>query len=81
MSFAVNPVDLRRLGDLHATVTPNPGDGTVQFTIDGSDFGAPVALDGSAKAVSGAILDLTVGDHLIEAVYSGGRTTTAAPAS
>ncbi len=72
VSFAVNPSTFGDSVTFTATVTPNPGDGTVQFTIDGSDFGAPVAVDGSGEAVSDAISNLTVGDHAIEAVYSGG---------
>src|SRR5207244_1700436 len=44
--------------------------GTVQFKIDGVDFGAPVALSGNS-ATSGAISSLSVASHTITAVYSG----------
>jgi hypothetical protein len=44
--------------------------GTVQFEIDGSDFGAPVGLVGGS-ATSPAIATLTAGDHTVTAVYSG----------
>ncbi len=59
---------------LTATVAPTTGSatpgGTVQFLIDGSDFGSPVPLvDGSAT--SAAISSLSVASHAIEAVYSG----------
>jgi hypothetical protein len=44
--------------------------GTVQFKVDGTNLGAPVALsDGSA--VSPPATGLTPGDRTIEAVYSG----------
>jgi Bacterial Ig-like domain (group 3) len=58
-----------------ATVkTTSPGSGTptgtVQFLIDGSDFGGPVPLvDGSAS--SAGISSLSVASHSITAVYSG----------
>src|SRR6185369_15956088 len=44
--------------------------GTVQFKIDGSDFGSPVSLSGGS-ASSGTIATLPVGPHVITAVYSG----------
>jgi len=44
--------------------------GTVQFKVDGSDYGAPVALDGAGQAQI-AISSLAVGDHTVAAVYSG----------
>ena len=53
--------------DLSATGTPT---GTVQFKIDGVDFGSPVPLsDGSAT--SEAISSLPAGDYIVTAVYSG----------
>src|SRR5262249_53598589 len=55
-----------------AAVSPGAGTptGTVQFTIDGVNFGAAVALSGGV-ATSGATSTLTVGAHAITAVYSG----------
>src|SRR5438876_5477367 len=58
-----------------ATVGANsPGSGTptgtVQFKIDGSDFGSPVTLSGGV-ASSGSTSSLSVGSHTITAVYSG----------
>ncbi len=57
-----------------ATVAPNPSGsgtpaGTVQFLIDGSDFGSPVTLV-NGSATSAAISSLSVASHAIEAVYS-----------
>ncbi len=58
-----------------ATVSPvAPGagtpTGTVQFKIDGTNFGAAVALSGGT-ATSGATSTLTVGSHTVTAVYNG----------
>ena len=53
-----------------ATVTGNSPTGTVQFTIDGSNFGSPVTLV-SGSATSGSTSTLTVGTHTVTAVYSG----------
>jgi len=44
--------------------------GTVQFMIDGSNFGSPVALL-KGVAVSSAISALNTGPHTISAIYSG----------
>jgi hypothetical protein len=56
-----------------ATVTPavgaNPG-GTVQFTVDGLDFGGPVAVSGGS-ATSAPLSTLALGDHVVTATYSG----------
>ena len=60
---------------LHATVTavaPGVGlpTGTVQFRIDGVNVGAPVALNASGQAAF-ATSTMTVGRHVVTAVYSG----------
>ena len=47
-----------------------PG-GTVQFTLDGRNLGAPATLDGSGHADSPAVSNLTTGSHTITAVYAG----------
>ncbi len=61
-----------------ATLTGNapsqaiPAGGTVQFIVDGVNYGAPVAVDASGKAYK--LLPYTalwVGTHTITAVYSG----------
>jgi hypothetical protein len=43
--------------------------GTVQFRVDGSDFGSPVPLVNGAASIS--IAGLAAGPHTIMAVYSG----------
>lgn len=56
-----------------ATVTPTHGatpTGTVQFVVDGSSFGAPVALTGNS-ATSPALSTLELGDHTVTAAYTG----------
>jgi hypothetical protein len=47
----------------------NPSGGSVQFKIDGVDFGAPVLLSGGV-ANSGSINTLTAGTHTVEAVFT-----------
>jgi len=48
--------------------------GTVQFSIDGSPFGSPVALNGSGQATSPGISTLSPGVHTVTASYSGDST-------
>jgi hypothetical protein len=57
-----------------ATVTPaGPGSGTptgtIQFQVDGSNFGAPVSLAGDITSLSTTVL--AAGSHTIAAIYSG----------
>ncbi|HKY28414.1 MAG TPA: Ig-like domain repeat protein, partial [Pyrinomonadaceae bacterium] len=47
----------------------NPTAGSVQFKIDGANFGAPVALAGGS-ASSSAISSLTAGNHTVEAIFT-----------
>lgn len=58
-----------------ATVAKTNGTGTptgsVQFTVDGSDFGAPVSVNGSGVATTPATDALSTGTHTVGAVYSG----------
>ncbi len=51
----------------------NPSGGSVQFKIDGANFGAPVALSGGS-ASSTAISSLTAGNHTVEAVFTSADT-------
>ena len=55
-----------------AVVSPGAGtpDGTVQFKVDGVDFGSAVALV-SGSASSSATTTLSVATHTVSAVYSG----------
>ncbi|MGO9273305.1 MAG: Ig-like domain repeat protein, partial [Terriglobia bacterium] len=45
--------------------------GTVQFVVDGSNSGSPVALDGSGNATSAPISNLSTANHIITATYGG----------
>lgn len=46
---------------------PNPPTGSVQFQIDGADFGPAVILSGGAASISTAVLG--AGTHTVTAVY------------
>jgi hypothetical protein len=52
----------------NGTGTPT---GTVQFTLDGNAYGAPVDLDASGVAITPWDASLTTGTHTIGASYSG----------
>ena len=56
-----------------ASGDPTPT-GSVQFQIDGSNFGSPVTLDNNGSATSNPISTLTAVGHTITALYSGDRT-------
>src|SRR5262249_7523774 len=64
-------------GTYMATVSPvapaiSVPTGTVQFHIDSTPIGGPVALDGSGKATSAVFsTPETAGSHTITALYSG----------
>ncbi|MCW2780422.1 MAG: hypothetical protein JWR35_871 [Marmoricola sp.] len=67
-----------------ANVTPgigsNPG-GSVQFVVDGANFGSPVAVT-AGSATSAALSGLPLGNHTVTAVYGGDAnfaTSTSAP--
>jgi len=80
-------LDAPRYGDsmtFTATVAAGSPDlgtptGTVQFLIDGTDFGSPIALSRSS-ATSEPITTLGAGTHMISAVYSGDSTFTTSTA-
>jgi autotransporter-associated beta strand protein len=75
---SVNPSVFGQSISFTATITPNSGfqgpppapTGTVQFQIDGANFGGPVTLN-NGVAASGSISTLSVGSHTITAIYSG----------
>ena len=86
LSSSSNPSTYGQPVAFTATVAPTTGSiaptGTVQFKIDGTNFGSPVALSPSSSsgvAASGSISTLTVtgSPHTIEAVYipTGSFTT------
>ncbi|MGA7497961.1 MAG: MBG domain-containing protein, partial [Isosphaeraceae bacterium] len=56
-----------------ASGDPTPT-GSVQFQIDGSNFGSPVTLDSNGSATSDPISALTAAGHTITALYSGDPT-------
>ena len=75
VASSLNPSLLGQSVTFSANVTAiSPGGGTptgtVQFAIDGSNFGSPVTLV-SGSAASGSISTLTSGTHTVTAVYSG----------
>jgi hyaluronate lyase len=53
-----------------ATVSPGTATGTIQFYVDGTAFGGPVALSGGTAAIP-ATTTIPIGTHSIAAVYSG----------
>lgn len=57
-----------------ATVTRGAGipvtGGTVQFQVDGANFGSPVAVSGTGQATSAAI-SRTAGTYAVTAIFSG----------
>ncbi|HET6815943.1 MAG TPA: Ig-like domain-containing protein, partial [Mycobacteriales bacterium] len=53
-------------------------DGTVQFSVNGTDVGTPVTLDGSGQAVSPDMSTLALGTSIVHAAYSGSTDFTAA---
>jgi len=80
ISATPNPSALGQSVKLTATVSTDPASGTptgsVQFIIDGANFGSAVALGAGGVAT---ITDsaLSVGTHTVTAVYSGDTTHTA----
>lgn len=60
-----------------STVTPT---GTVQFSVDGSNYGAPVTLSSTGTAVA-SITGLNGGPHDIDATYSGDTVYASSSAS
>jgi hypothetical protein len=72
---SANPSQLRNAIHFVAKVSSAAGTpaGSVQFTIDGSNFGPAVTLAGGS-ATSSMISTLAVGSHAITAVYSGTAT-------
>jgi hypothetical protein len=71
ISFAAAVVSANGVG------TPT---GTVQFLIDGANFGNPVA-PANGSATSASISNLAIGGHTISAVYSGDTAFSASAAA
>lgn len=70
VSSSLNPSTYGQSVTFTASVNPVLDGGTVQFKIDGADFGTPVTLSGGS-ASSAAISTLSVGNHTVTATYSG----------
>ena len=75
VSSSVNPSVFGGPVSFTATVTADAPSlatpmGSVQFKVDGSDFGLPVTLDGSGAATSEATSTLAVGNHTVDAVFT-----------
>ena len=54
---------------LSATVAPNPGGGTVQFKVDGTDVGSPAAVTGGTASIQHTFT--ANGSREVTAVFSG----------
>ena len=88
VASSLNPSALGDDVTFTATVTSNPPSvatvaGAVQFSIDGTNFGSPVTLDGSGHA-SVHTATLSVGDHTVTAAFVasadfGGSSAALAP--
>src|SRR5262249_35189187 len=73
VASSANPSAFGQPVTFTATVSPSTSGtptGTVQFKIDGSNFGSPITLSGGT-ASSGSISSLSVTSHSITAVSSG----------
>jgi type VI protein secretion system component Hcp len=84
LTSSVNPSGLDQPVTFTATVRPAvPGAGvpagTVQFQIDGANFGPPVALT-AGSATSAAVSTLAPGSHTVTAAYSGANAFSAGTA-
>jgi hypothetical protein len=73
LASSVNPSPAGSSVQLTATVSPAPASGTptgtVQFQVDGVDFGPPAALSGGSASVTTSAL--SVGIHTVDATYGG----------
>ncbi len=54
---------------LSATVAPNPGGGTVQFKVDGTNVGSPASVTGGTASIQHTFA--TTGSRQVTAVFSG----------
>ena len=75
ITSTANPSTAGQSVSFRATVTAAPPGtgtptGTVQFVVDGSNFGTPVTLSGGV-ATSPATTTLTVANHTVTAAYGG----------
>jgi hypothetical protein len=61
---------------LSATVSPDPGAGTVQFKIDGINVGSPVAVSSGSASLTYNPSAFSAGNHNVTAVFSGSGSFT-----
>jgi hypothetical protein len=54
-----------------ANVAPTPDGGTVQFVIDGANFGSPAAVNSTGSANSQNTSFSSPGNHTVQGIYSG----------
>jgi Bacterial Ig-like domain (group 3)/Bacterial Ig-like domain (group 2)/MBG domain len=80
VASSANPSTPNQSVKFTATVTAGCGTptGTVQFSVDGSNYGSPVTLSNGTAAISDA---LASGSHTIVAVYSGSTSFAASTSS
>ena len=73
VSSTLNPSTYGQSVSFTATVSANSGTptGTVQFAVDGTNFGSPVTL-ASGSATSGSTTTLSAGTHTVTAAYTPG---------
>ena len=76
VSSSFNPSVVSQPVSFTANVVNGAGipTGTVQFKIDGVNFGSAVTLDGTGNAVSATTTTLALGNRSVSAVYSGSST-------
>jgi predicted metal-binding membrane protein len=75
VTSSANPAVFGQQVVFTATVTNTSGagvvsTGTVQFVLDGANYGAPVAVDATGHAVSAAVRFLAGASHTVKAIYS-----------
>ena len=84
VTSSVNPSAFGQSVTFTATVTPGSGSGqtgTVQFVIDGSNFGNPVTLSGGTAQTSTSSLSVSGSPHTVSATYSGDGSFTGSTGS
>jgi subtilase family serine protease len=79
LSTTTNSLPAGQSVTLTATVTGSAPTGTVQFKDGAANMGGPVAVSGNQTILS--INSLTVGSHIITAVYSGDIANSASTSS
>jgi len=75
VSSSLNPSNFGQSVTFTATVAPGTGTfdngGTVQFAIDGTNYGSPVSLSGGSATISDSALAASGTAHTVTAAYSG----------